>query len=105
MPEWIDAAGIEQLPEGGRLLLRLDGCEIAMFNVQGDLYAIDDLCPHAGGSLLVGQLDGTTLTCASHGLRFDLASGCMPDGAGLKLRTYPLRLRRHRIEVDLAAAA
>jgi 3-phenylpropionate/trans-cinnamate dioxygenase ferredoxin subunit len=104
MAEWVDAAGIEQLPEGGRRLLRPAGREIALFNVQGCLYAIDDSCPHAGGSLVIGPLDGTTVTCRAHGLRFDLASGCMRGGAGLRLRSYPVRIEQGRIEVDLAPA-
>lgn len=105
MAEWVDAAGTEQLPEGGRRLLRRASCEVALFNVQGKLYAIDDSCPHAGGSLVIGQLDGSTVTCRAHGLRFDLGSGCMRGGAGLRVRTYPVRVQRGRIEVDLAPTA
>ena len=105
MAEWVDAAGTEQLLEGGRRLLCRSGREIALFRVQGSLYAIDDSCPHAGGSLVIGQLDGTTVTCRAHGLRFDLVSGCMRGGAGLRARTYPVRVQHGRIEVDLAPDA
>lgn len=102
MAEWIDAAGADQLPEGGRCLLRRAGCEIALFKVRGGLYAIDDSCPHAGGSLVLGQIDGTTVTCRAHGLRFELGSGCMRGGAGLRVRSYPVRLQQGRIEIDIA---
>jgi 3-phenylpropionate/trans-cinnamate dioxygenase ferredoxin subunit len=105
MAEWVDAAASEQLAAGGRWLLRRSGCEVALFNVQGSLYAIDDSCPHAGGSLVIGQLDGTTVTCRAHGLRFDLASGCTRGGAGLKVRTYPVRVQEGRIQVDIEAPA
>ncbi len=74
---------------GSRTLLRLHGKTIVLFNVDGTLYAIDDSCPHAGGSLLTGKLDGRMLQCPAHGLKFDLATGCM-RGGGLAVATYPM---------------
>jgi 3-phenylpropionate/trans-cinnamate dioxygenase ferredoxin subunit len=105
MAEWVDVTAAEQLPEGGRWLARRGVCEVALFHVDGRLYAIDDSCPHAGASLAMAKLDGTTVTCRAHGLRFDLGSGCMRGGAGLQVRTYPVRVRDGRIEVDIAPAA
>ena len=76
------------IPEPGqRTLLRLHGKTIAVFNVDDTLYAIDDSCPHAGGSLLSGKLNGRMLQCPAHGLKFDLATGCMRSG-GLAATTY-----------------
>lgn len=72
---------------GKRTLLRLKGKTIALFNVDDALYAIDDSCPHTGGSLLTGKLDGRMLQCPAHGLKFDLATGCMRSG-GLAVATY-----------------
>jgi 3-phenylpropionate/trans-cinnamate dioxygenase ferredoxin subunit len=85
-----------------RRLVWRDGHEVALFNVDGCLYALEDRCPHAGASLAMGQLDGTRVTCRAHGLAFDLATGCMRGNAGLRARTYALRVRAGRIEVDLA---
>jgi 3-phenylpropionate/trans-cinnamate dioxygenase ferredoxin component len=104
MAEWVDVAAVEQLREGGRWLMRRAGCEIALFHVQGQLYAIDDSCPHAGASLATSKLEGTTVTCRAHGLRFELGSGCMRGAAGLQVRTYPVRVQHGRIEVDIAPA-
>lgn len=76
------------IPEPGqRTLARLHGKTIAVFNVDDTLYAIDDSCPHAGGSLFSGKLDGRMLQCPAHGLKFDLATGCMRSG-GLAVATY-----------------
>lgn len=75
---------------GMRSLLRIEGKTIAVFNVGGTLYAIDDSCPHAGGSLVVGKLDGRFVACPSHGLKFDLASGCVRSGGSLGVKTYAL---------------
>ena len=105
MPEWVDAVSTEALAESGRRMLWLAGHEIALFQVQGAYYAIDDSCPHAGASLYSAQLDGTSVACRGHGLRFDLVSGCMHGGAGLRVRTYPVRVHDGRIEIDVAPVA
>lgn len=73
---------------GKRTLLRTGDLSIAIFNVNDTLYAIDDSCPHAGSSLLMGKLDGLYLQCPAHGLRFHLQTGCMPGGQGLAVRSY-----------------
>ncbi|SDI13879.1 Rieske (2Fe-2S) protein [Pseudomonas panipatensis] len=76
---------------GGRSLLFYAQRSIVLFNIDGELYAIDDSCPHAGASLFSGTLQGRWLQCPAHGLRFDLASGCMANAKGFGVV-------RHRIE-------
>ena len=105
MTTWTDVAAAEEMPEGARRLVRREGDSIALFHLQGAYYAIEDSCPHAGGSLVVGRLDGTTVTCPAHGLRFDLATGCQRVAAGLRTRTIPVRLHDGRIEIDITPPA
>ena len=102
MGEWIDIAAAEELPAGGRRLVRREGHEIALFHVDGCVYALGDSCPHNGSSLVMGKVEGTTVTCRAHGLRFDLATGCMRGAQGLTARSYPARVRDGRIEVELS---
>ncbi len=101
MQNWVDAAAADAIAEGGRWFARREGREIALFRVGGRVWAIDDSCPHAGASLAGGKLDGMTVTCRAHGLRFDLATGCQRGGA-LTARTYPVREEGGRVLVDLA---
>lgn len=61
-----------------------------MFNVEGQLYAIDDSCPHQGASLCGGRLDGRVIQCCAHGLRFDLVSGYLLNSNKLKVASYPV---------------
>lgn len=98
---WIDAAEAD-LPDGSRRLVRRDGHEVALLRIDGTYYAIEDSCPHAGGSLVLGPLDGTTVTCRAHGLRFDVRTGCQPGDIGLRTGTYPVRVRDGRVEIDIA---
>ncbi|VVN80329.1 Rieske (2Fe-2S) protein [Pseudomonas fluorescens] len=82
-----------KLPEaGGRSLFEFDGKSLALFNIEGSLYVIDDSCPHQGASLCGGRLDGRVIQCCAHGLRFDLASGYLLNSTKLKVANYPVEL-------------
>jgi 3-phenylpropionate/trans-cinnamate dioxygenase ferredoxin subunit len=89
---------------GARSQLRIEGHSIVVFNVQGTLYAIDATCPHAGASLANGLLDGHTVQCRAHGLRFDMRTGCMASGKGLSVRSYAIEIREGQAYVSLPKA-
>jgi 3-phenylpropionate/trans-cinnamate dioxygenase ferredoxin subunit len=89
---------------GARSLLRVEGLGIALFNVEGAIYAIDDSCPHAGSSLLSGVLNGRTVQCRAHGLRFDLVTGCMPGAGDFGVRTYPVDVCNGRAFLTISDA-
>ena len=74
---------------GSRSIVREAGLCLALFDVDGKLYAIDDSCPHGGGSLVMGMLEGMQVRCPAHGLKFDIRSGGMPYG-GMRVRSYPV---------------
>jgi 3-phenylpropionate/trans-cinnamate dioxygenase ferredoxin component len=81
MGEFIRVATASELPPGGKKLLDIDGRAIALFNVDGHFYAIDDVCTHDGGPLAEGELHGCEIECPRHGARFDVRTGaalCMP---------------------------
>jgi 3-phenylpropionate/trans-cinnamate dioxygenase ferredoxin component len=81
----------ERVPApGGRALIESGNLSLALFNVDGQLYAIDDSCPHQGASLCGGKLEGLAIQCCAHGLRFNLASGYMLNSTALKVATYPV---------------
>ena len=82
-----------KLPQaGGRALFEFDGKSLALFNVEGDLFAIDDSCPHQGASLCGGRLEGRVIQCGAHGLRFDLRSGYLLNSTQLKVANYPVEI-------------
>lgn len=82
-----------KLPQaGGRALFEFDGKSLALFNVEGDLFAIDDSCPHQGASLCGGRLEGRVIQCGAHGLRFDLRSGYLLNSTVLKVANYPVEI-------------
>jgi nitrite reductase/ring-hydroxylating ferredoxin subunit len=82
-----------KLPQaGGRALFEFENKSLALFNVEGELFAIDDSCPHQGASLCGGRLEGRVIQCCAHGLRFDLRSGYLLNSTQLKVTNYPVEV-------------
>jgi len=79
---------------GQMRVLDLQGTKVNVANADGNLYAFDDTCTHAGCSLARGKLDGTTVTCACHGSQFDVTSGAVLRGPA----TRPVRSRPVKVE-------
>ena len=67
MADFIEVTGLEQIRPGAGLRFIVLDKEMAIFNVDGKICAISDHCPHAGGSLGMGMLDGKIVTCPVHG--------------------------------------
>ncbi len=77
----VKVAQAADIATGGKLLTEVDGRAIALFNVEGTFYAIDDVCTHDGGPLAEGELEGCEIRCPRHGARFDVRTGkalCLP---------------------------
>src|SRR5262245_19700882 len=88
-----NVAKTQDVPPGQAKQVTINGCTVALFNVNGVYYAIDDTCTHRGGPLSEGQLDGTEVTCPWHGAKFDVTTGAhlsRPAPSGVK--AYPVQL-------------
>jgi 3-phenylpropionate/trans-cinnamate dioxygenase ferredoxin subunit len=81
---------------GAMRVFDVAGTKVNVASVGGRLYAFDDACTHQGCSLANGDLDGTTLTCACHGARFDVTSGAVLRGPA----ESPVRSRTVQVEGD-----
>jgi nitrite reductase/ring-hydroxylating ferredoxin subunit len=75
MAELKRVAAVADCPAGHQLELVVGGRIIALFNCDGQFYALDGVCPHQGGPLAKGQLHGCILTCPWHGWQFDIRTG------------------------------
>ena len=106
---FIDVAAVDDIPAGTIKPFTVEGKEIAIANFGGSFYAIGRKCPHLGGDLSKGNLDGTTVTCPRHHAQFDVTTGsCLagPKIGPIKLgakdaTTYQVRVEGRRIQVDL----
>lgn len=72
MPERVRVGAVADIPVDRGLVVRFDGEEVAIFNIEGKLFACSARCPHAGGPLADGFLDGTAVVCPWHGWSFEL---------------------------------
>lgn len=63
------------IPVGGMIAVKLEGTEVLLANIGGNIYAIDNRCPHMGGNLSKGMLNGQVVTCPVHGSQFDVTTG------------------------------
>lgn len=95
-------AEVKDVPEGKAVCFNAEGQNIAVFNVGGTYYAIDDTCPHSGGPLSQGMVEGTKVTCPWHGADFDLQTGevlCPPAFEGV--RSYKVVVEGNEINVEI----
>ena len=92
----------DKIPSSGqRSFFKIGEKTFLLFNVDHHLYAIEDQCPHQGASFFSGKIDGCTIQCPAHGLRFNLADGCMVNSALLKLQTCAVEHKDERIFIVL----
>ncbi len=102
MAPWIEVGREEDLPPGAYKLVEAGELELALFNVEGKLCCIEDLCTHDGGNLVEGDVEGRVVTCPRHGAKFDVCTGealCLPAVASTPV--HAVRLREGAIEVEV----
>lgn len=91
---------VDELTPGEGTTVEMEGEKIALFNVDGDFYAIDDVCTHRGGSLSRGQLSGTEIICPMHRATFDVTTGEVTRQPALSgVDTYEVRVADSEVQV------
>jgi len=104
-----EVAKIDSIPQGTVKGVELDGQSILLANLGGKYYAVKGKCPHMGGDLSKGKLDGNILTCPRHGSKYDLTTGKNMGGpkigllklAGKDLPAYKVKLEGGAMLVDM----
>jgi len=100
MSDWVTVCSLNELPAGSHRVVDVDGAQVAVFNLDGHIYAIEDVCTHDGGVLTGGPIEGDQIVCPRHGARF-----CIRDGAALSppafepVATFPVRLENGDVQV------
>jgi NAD(P)H-dependent nitrite reductase small subunit len=93
-------ASIGEIPMGAGRLVEVGGEEVALFNFNGEYYAISELCPHRGASLAEGFLDGGKIFCPLHCFDFSLKTGECGTVPSLRVRTYEVKIAGEDIFVE-----
>ena len=99
MANFVEVARVEQLLPGNSMVVRADGKDVAIFNVDGTIYATDDSCRHQGLSLGTSKLEGKIVTCRGHGWKYDVTTGSTLASPGYGVAAYPVRVVDGKIMV------
>ncbi|MCS6897589.1 MAG: Rieske 2Fe-2S domain-containing protein [Nitrospira sp.] len=99
--DFVTVARTGDIPPGTGRIVDVHGVWIALFNVEGTFYAIDNTCPHAGGPLGEGRLDGTVVECPWHGWRFNVVSGKREGNPAFEVACCRVRIDGGLVQIAL----
>ena len=89
------------VPVGEGRVVETEGKSLALFNVDGALYALDNACAHRGGPLGEGDLEGTVVVCPWHAWRWDVKTGANVNNPAVKMPCFPVSVDGDRVFVEL----
>jgi nitrite reductase/ring-hydroxylating ferredoxin subunit len=101
MAEKVKVASVADVPPGEARVMEAAGKPVALVNVDGTFYAVDNTCLHRGGPLGEGELEGTVLTCPWHGWRWDVKTGANVNNPGVKVPCYPVSVEGDAVYVEV----
>jgi len=102
MAEWVKVSEVGEPANGEVTVVRPRDLRIALANVEGEYFAVDDVCTHDGGPLGQGDVFEFEIECPRHGARFDIRTGqpmCLP--AILPVKTYAVRVEGNEVQIEL----
>jgi 3-phenylpropionate/trans-cinnamate dioxygenase ferredoxin subunit len=100
--DYVKVAKANEIGPGQARLVDVKGKQIALFNVDGEYFAIDDMCSHEEASLAEGEICGHEVTCPLHGAKFDIRSGAvLGPPAYDDVASYPVRVSGGDVEIDV----
>jgi nitrite reductase (NADH) small subunit len=92
MAQLVRVARTSEIPVGQGRMFEVGGRQVAVFNLDGQFYAIDNVCRHQGGPLAEGELDGCVVTCPWHGWTYDVTSGQSPDDPDTHVQQFEVKI-------------
>ncbi|MCX5774912.1 MAG: Rieske 2Fe-2S domain-containing protein [Firmicutes bacterium] len=98
---YIKIAEKAELTSGGKKKVSVGGKDILLTNIEGTYYAVENTCPHMGGSLVEGKLDGHHIVCPRHGSSFDVTTGKLfSPGKLLFIKVKPRDLLSFPVKIE-----
>lgn len=100
MSDWTKVAKTGELAPGQWRTLDVDGTAVVVFNIEGEYYAIEDVCTHDGGQLTGGTVEGDEIVCPRHGARFCIRTGeALTPPAYEPTAKFPVRVHQGEVQV------
>lgn len=98
--KWIEVAPLSEIADRDCKVVRLDDYDIAIYNLDGEFFAIEDCCNHDGGEISTGWVEGDVAVCPRHTAKFEIKTGKLLSGPAYEdVKTYPTRVREGIVEV------
>ena len=101
MAKFVKVASLQELPPGSAKAVEIGGTAIALYNLDGAVFATSNTCPHRGGPLGEGDLEGGVITCPWHGFQYDVKSGKCLTNPALGVSCHGVRLEGDSILVEV----
>lgn len=101
MGEIFTVTTVDQIPRGQGRTFEVAGRRLALFNVDGTIYATDGSCIHRGGPLSEGDLEGEIVTCPWHAWQFNVRTGQNPRSPDMCVAVYPVRVEGEAVMVEI----
>ena len=98
----VKVATKDEIPQGGVKKVETEGKEILLANIDGEIFAINDICTHAQCNLTNGSLEGSEVTCPCHGAKFDVKSSKVTNPpANEDAESYTIKIEGNDVFIDL----
>jgi nitrite reductase (NADH) small subunit/3-phenylpropionate/trans-cinnamate dioxygenase ferredoxin subunit len=101
MSEFVTVATTEDIPPGTGKTVEVHGVWIALFNVAGSFFAVDNTCPHAGGPIGEGRLTDDVVRCPWHGWEFNVCTGERVGNPNFTVACCPVRVEGNQVQIAL----
>lgn len=101
MSEYVPVLSVAELPPGQAAEVKVGDRAVALFNVDGTFHALTNLCPHRGGPLGQGFVEGSQVSCPWHNYTFDVTTGDNVVNPELKVERYDVKVEDGRVFVKV----
>ncbi|HTN42991.1 MAG TPA: nitrite reductase small subunit NirD [Nitrospiria bacterium] len=99
MSDFVTVADAKDIGPGEGRVVEVQGNEVALFNLNGTFYAIDNMCVHQGGPLGEGMLEGESVICPWHSWRYNVKTGVCSTNPSMKVKTYSVKIEDGQVRV------
>ena len=99
MGDFMRVAGTSDIAPGNGIVAEVNGKTIAVFNVEGAFFAIDNTCVHRGGPLGEGEVEGNVVTCPWHAWQYDIKTGQCVNNPSAAVKTYQVKVEGSDVKV------
>lgn len=100
MTAWIDVIDASTMTDGENMIIDVDGTDVAIFKLDGQFYALEDICTHDGAKIASGVIEGDEIICPRHGARFCIKTGAFKTAPAYEnIDCFPVRIESGRVQV------